>query len=193
MSRDHALSCRDTLTGATAALSALAVARAECAVFRHHDIHHARRCALALEASRDAREDEAREILTGWYELPLAEFRDVDVDVPMVESLLHLFVQDAIEDGEIDDHSGHLVDLSADGDIARIAVSVIARPRAETEDGLVLLVRPRGNAIAMRGSERDTTREEGWHGAKMNRGRGNPQPLPATVNRQPSTVLMVLS
>ena len=58
----------------------------------------------------------------------------------MVESLPHLEIEDSIQDTEIYDHARRRVDLTANGHVADIAVTVVARTRAETEHLLVALV-----------------------------------------------------
>ena len=54
-------------------------------------------------------EDEARQVLTRRHELPVGEFRHLDVDVAMVEPVTHLALQDAVEKSEVHHESRLLV------------------------------------------------------------------------------------
>ena len=73
----------------------------------------------------------------------------------MIESLAHLSIENAVEYAEIDDESSCWIDFALDRYLARIGMTVKARPRAGAENFLVLLITPFGTAVTMRGGKRD--------------------------------------
>lgn len=98
-------------------------------------------------------EYEPGKIFVGWDEAALAELGYIGVDVPVVKPVFHLFGENSVEIVELTGESRDGIDLARHGDVAYIAVTVIAGTGAKSEDFLVLLIRPFRAAIPVRGSE----------------------------------------
>ena len=125
-----------------------AVGSAQAVVFPDGDAHHSGRLRQLL---LDALEHVARQILPGWHELAVSELRYVEIDVAVVEAVLYLLLEDPVEDPEINDESGLVVDWTADGDVAHVAVPMKVRPRAGAKGAGVFLIAPLRPAVAMSG------------------------------------------
>lgn len=104
-------------------------------------------------------EYEPGEVLTAWNELAVSELGHVDVDVAMVETDPHLVRENTVKLGEVEDETSQRIDLSAERDVANIAVAVKILTRTEPEHFLIFLFAPLRSSIPMGGGERDRSSE----------------------------------
>jgi hypothetical protein len=106
-------------------------------------------------------ENESRKIFAAWNELAVSKLGDVDVDVPVIEPVLHFVRENPVQMSEVDDESSQRIDLSTDRDLAHIGMAVKTLARTKPEHFLILFFAPLGPAIAMGGSERNCPRKGG--------------------------------
>src|SRR3954462_10873642 len=130
-----------------------AVGGAQAVVFSDSDAHDLRRLG---QLGVHALEDVAGKIFARRYQLPIAEVRDVEIDVAVVETIPHVGLQNAIEHAEIHDKSRLIVEWPADSHIAYVAVPMKVGPRARAESAAVFFVAPLGAAISVGRRERDS-------------------------------------
>jgi hypothetical protein len=67
----------------------------------------------------------------------------------MVEAVLHLLLQDPIEEAEVNDESSLRIDRSGDRDVANVAMAVKILPRARAKGAGVFLFAPFRAAVAV--------------------------------------------
>src|SRR5438128_9224886 len=111
------------------------VAATQRRVFRDHHFGDVYR---AAERSTHAAEYEAREVLAGRDQFAVGKFRNVQVDVPVVEAIADLEGQHAIELRDVDEHPRAGIDFAADGNLAGVRVPVIIGSGAQSKDTLIL-------------------------------------------------------
>src|SRR5256714_5688347 len=155
------------------------VGGAQCVVFADGDAHHSGRLG---QLAFDALEDVARQILAGGNQFDILELGHIEIDVAMVEPILHLLLENSVEHAEVDDESRFTVDRSANSDVADVAVAVKVGPGAGAKRARIFFIAPLGAAIPMRCAKRDSSGERG--------GRHPPKLHPfRPAGRPPSRVL----
>src|SRR5581483_1607240 len=108
-----------------------------------------------------ALEDEPRHVFTARHQPPLLELGHIAIDVLLVEPYEHDLVDNVVEVLEIDDEPRRVIDLAADGHVARVLMLVKVLLGAGTEHQAIVLVVPLRQPIAVQGRELHASREEG--------------------------------
>ena len=98
-----------------------------------------------------------RELLACRNEFAVGEFRHVEIDIAMIESLSDFDAQHVVEYAEIDDHSRFGIDGTGDSHVTHIAMAVKVFPCATPEHTFVFFFAPVCATIPMRGGEGDSS------------------------------------